>query len=800
MRNINRVSGVLVFAVSLFTSQLGCGPNPEQFSDPTQSAQDPEASPGSEVGTTDSALYTGGGTDVLLQGFHWGAQSGWWNTVASNAAAIGQNGAGFTMVWLPPPMRTGDTHGYLPTEWYSLDMSPYGTQAQLQSAISALHNNGVKALADIVINHRNGTNNWADFSNPAFGTNLTNNHDNDVAICAGDEYFSSSQGSGHPSGASDTGEGYSAARDLDHKNTNVQNAIKSWLGFLKSTVGFDGWRYDFVKGYGGTYVGMYNDATSPYFSVGEDWPTNGFSSGNAGDWRGQISSWISATGGKSAAFDFVTKPLLAEALQNNNFGILNNGGKPNGLIGTNPAQAVTFLDNHDTGPSPYGQSLWSFPNSSGDVYLLEAYAYILTHPGTPSVFWPHYFNWGSTVQTAIKNMIAIRKAQGITSTSSVNINQADGSVYAATISGTQGSTAMKMGSGNWAPSAGLWVVQQSGTNYAIWTGASSTAPSVPSGVTATATSSTAITVSWSASTDAASYTVYRSTSASSGFASIGTTSNTSYGDSGLATNTKYYYYVTATNGAGTSGASATASATTLSGGTGTVTTTFRVHYDVGLGNSIYLRGSIAPLSWTVGVATEWTSGNVWTWSTTAIASGAAIEFKALINDTQWSDGANLTGTGGSTIDVTPTFNGNFYDVMDNIATNWTSSGGTGSKVWKQGTLNGGGVAACLNCSTEASLTLKNGLTKNAKVVTLGFKYALKGLSSSEYLRVDVSKNSGSTWTQVGSYTGTKGATNVLIDISAYKTTSATLKLRFRAKLNGASKWATVDNVTVSIRN
>lgn len=32
-------------------------------------------------------------------------------------------------------------------------------------------------------------------------------------------------------------------------------------------VGFDGWRYDYVKGFNGSYVGIYNNATSPYFSV-----------------------------------------------------------------------------------------------------------------------------------------------------------------------------------------------------------------------------------------------------------------------------------------------------------------------------------------------------------------------------------------------------------------------------------------------------------------------------------------------------------------------------------------------------
>ncbi len=40
--------------------------------------------------------------------------------------------------------------------------------------------------------------------------------------------------------------------------------------------------------------------------------------------------------------------------------------------------------------------------------------------------------------------------------------------------------------------------------------------------------------------------------------------------------------------------------------------TIRVHYDVGFGNRITIRGSKSPLSWTTGKATTWTTGNIWT--------------------------------------------------------------------------------------------------------------------------------------------------------------------------------------------
>jgi hypothetical protein len=81
------------------------------------------------------------------------------------------------------------------------------------------------------------------------------------------------------------------------------------------------------------------------------------------------------------------------------------------------------------------------------------------------------------------------------------------------------------------------------------------------------------------------------------------------------------------------------------------TTTIRVHYDAGYGNSISVRGNQSPLSWTVGRPATWTTGNIWVYQTDLLTG--AFEFKALINDATWSPGANLVGSAGQTIDVWP---------------------------------------------------------------------------------------------------------------------------------------------------
>jgi alpha-amylase len=184
----------------------------------------------------------------MLQGFHWTSQDAqqngkpWYQILSENAAVIKE--AGFTCVWFPPSSKTADQEGYLPNEWYQLD-SRYGTKAQLVSAINALR--PVRALADIVVNHRTGTATAeADFTNPAFSNNP-------LAVVKGDECNCGK-------GNADTGEPNDAGRDLDHKNGSVQKEISKFQTFLKNDIGFAGWRYDQVKGYDGSFVRLYNDA------------------------------------------------------------------------------------------------------------------------------------------------------------------------------------------------------------------------------------------------------------------------------------------------------------------------------------------------------------------------------------------------------------------------------------------------------------------------------------------------------------------------------------------------------------
>lgn len=405
--------------------------------------------------------YLGSPRDVILQGFHWNSQAGsmnddfsqrttWYAIVRENAGRIQE--AEFTWVWLPPPSDTADDQGYLPRKWFVLDTN-YGSETQLRETIAALQ--PVKAMADVVINHRVGVRTaGGDFDEPAFD-------EGDRAVVEGDEF-------GGSKGGVDSGGGYSAARDLDHANASVQTAVGLYLERLKD-VGFEGWRYDMVLGFAGKFVAKYNDESHPLLSIGEYWD----------DRTQSVIDWVDSTGGawengvfraaggaKSAAFDFPTRSRLHHAITTQDYSgmsVEKDGRRvPPGVIGFWPRVAVTFVDNHDTEWRRNGEYAAHFP---GDA-VSTAYAYVLTHPGIPSVFWSHYFDWDDATRDRIERLIKLRRDQGIAADSEVEIREAKPGLYVAVI---DGETAVKLGPAPWDPT-GLWPseLRVDGPDFAVW--------------------------------------------------------------------------------------------------------------------------------------------------------------------------------------------------------------------------------------------------------------------------------------------------------------------------------------------
>ena len=388
------------------------------------------------------AFAAGGDGSVMLQGFYWTScrAASWWDTVKKEAGEISR--AGFSLIWLPPSADSASDEGYMPRRLNVQD-SKYGTAEQLKGAVKALHAGGVKVLADVVLNHRVGYKDWADLTDPDWGPE---------AITSDDEW-------GKGAGAKDTGLPVAFARDLDHTNPAVRKSVIEWMGRLRSDIGYDGWRYDFARGYGSGYLLEYNRANPPVFSVAEIWDDLDLKKPDAH--RQALASWLDSVSGEVKVFDFTTKGLLQEAVNKEEYWRLeDSSGAPSGLIGFRPVSAVTFTDNHDTVPRPDGYKGWPFPSGK----LMQGYAYILTHPGVPCVFWPDYFD--PARKAAITRLIKLRRSSGIDSASAVSIVKAEKGQYAAII---DGKVALRLGlKASWTPGKG-WTSAASGSGYKVWT-------------------------------------------------------------------------------------------------------------------------------------------------------------------------------------------------------------------------------------------------------------------------------------------------------------------------------------------
>jgi len=105
--------------------------------------------------------------DVLMQGWYWDYPkttdgNNWSDSITTKSDELGQ--AGITHLWLPPLSRASfgnASNGYDPKDLYDLGeyglgATGYGTRAELDASITALNAAGVKAVADVVYNHRDG--------------------------------------------------------------------------------------------------------------------------------------------------------------------------------------------------------------------------------------------------------------------------------------------------------------------------------------------------------------------------------------------------------------------------------------------------------------------------------------------------------------------------------------------------------------------------------------------------------------------------------------------------------------------
>lgn len=365
--------------------------------DPGTGGEQPVDPPPAAAQAIDLTEYDNG-TGVMMQAFYWDVEPrhGWWDLLSEKVDDWAN--AGIDRIWLPPASKGqsgGYSMGYDPSDYFDLGEfmqhgtieTRFGSREELENLIATAHNNNIEVIADIVLNHNSGGGlQWNPYREKETYTLFDEEHGNASGL------FNRNYENFYPNSTSPYDEGslFYEETNLDHNQQYVQDwlwaADYSVGNFYKNEIGFDGWRFDYVLGFEPWVVKEWMDAIGG-FGVVELWDGN----------PDVLKSYIEATG--VAVFDFATFYKLEEAFDR--FDDLTYLTREM-VWQEYPDKAVTFTANHDTEK-----------DSNEDNYIatenkMKAYAFILTHPGYPTIFYSDYEN--AAFQDELNQLILINNS------------------------------------------------------------------------------------------------------------------------------------------------------------------------------------------------------------------------------------------------------------------------------------------------------------------------------------------------------------------------------------------------------
>jgi alpha-amylase len=325
---------------------------------------------------------------VMLQAFYWDCpkladcEHAWWDHVRAKLPELAA--AGFTALWLPPASKAASARsmGYDPYDYYDLGEFDqkggvptwFGTRAALEELIRAAHASKLQVYADMVFNHNSGAD--AQEVNPLDGQTRW------TKFTPKSGQFPRDWKCFHPSPYEfQDYESFGGMPDLCHRNPYVYLELIRYCRWLLEDVGFDGFRYDCVRGFGGWMVrsiqelrALRDGASFKPYAVAEFWDSDHVIE----DWLGGADTFAENPVG---AFDFPLRWRLRDLCDSPGYS-LRQLAQPGVLVWDRPRDAVTFVENHDL---------------SRDTPIvhekLMAYAFILTHEGYPCVYWQDYFDF-----------------------------------------------------------------------------------------------------------------------------------------------------------------------------------------------------------------------------------------------------------------------------------------------------------------------------------------------------------------------------------------------------------------------
>ncbi|HMJ47296.1 MAG TPA: alpha-amylase family glycosyl hydrolase, partial [Ferruginibacter sp.] len=254
-KNILRVRNSILYFLCIILLQVSCS----KSSDPLPIPPTPPPTP-TPIPTP--LPHVG---EVIMQAFYWDVPAGgtWYNVIESKL--VSWKAAGITYIWLPPVSKAqsgASSMGYDPYDYFDFGQynqhgtveTRFGSEAELLSLLNNATTQGFKLIADIVINHNSGGD-WE--INPTTGTGYW------TKFTPVSGKFNRNYNDFHPNSIHASDEGYFGGfPDLCHNVSNVKDWL--WLRpdgvgkYYKNTLGFDGWRFDYVKGFSPDVVKQWN--------------------------------------------------------------------------------------------------------------------------------------------------------------------------------------------------------------------------------------------------------------------------------------------------------------------------------------------------------------------------------------------------------------------------------------------------------------------------------------------------------------------------------------------------------------
>lgn len=367
---------------------------------------------------------------AMMQFFEWNLPNDgkFWQKLKEEAKHL--HDIGITSVWIPPAYKADEQQdeGYATYDLFDLGefdqkntvRTKYGTKQELIDAITECHKYQISVYLDAVLNHKadgeytekfmvkevypndrlrditdqyeieaytgynfpNRDNKYSDFKWHWYhfsGTDWDAEHQRKAIyrIMGDGKYWS--KGVDGENGNYD----YLMCNDIDHDHPEVIKELNRWGRWVSNELNLDGFRLDAIKHIEEQFTANFlkdvrSDRGDNFYAVGEYWK---------GDFD-TLESYINLTEGKLDLFDVpLHYKMYTASHKGRDFDLTS---FPEEILVTKfPANAVTFVDNHDSqrGSSLESQvDLWFKPLAYGLILLMEK--------GYPCVFYGDYYGIG----------------------------------------------------------------------------------------------------------------------------------------------------------------------------------------------------------------------------------------------------------------------------------------------------------------------------------------------------------------------------------------------------------------------